>query len=841
MATTVIKAATLATNLDIGLPGATNWQNPANALTSNNLYAINDFGGSSSPSTNVKTHYLYVYKFQMGLPTTAIIEGLEAIVHRKGTGTVKDYYVGLIYEEDGDLTITTPGQQLPGDWPNTEAPATYGASDDLWNKTWTVAEVNADNFGFAISAEGDPTTLEAAQVDYIEMKVYYHQFIVETPTGGIHNGGSATAEVIYNVAIHATPALMAGHGGTDIFADMSGGATATGSAAVVSGYIPVGGSITSGKATVLYTANIRITNVTSHARAGGTATHNHTLEVRLSGGTSAYGSATVVNSYIPTGTTLLGGETVATVIYVVTASGGSKVNHTAFVDPYIMEGGVRAISVTASIDVIYEIQAAGGLNANYTVVPLTFIPMDGGVTVNGQGVRVDILNGMGGAVLNGEADVRPFAEEMRGGTKANGTAFVDPYIPTGAIHATGSAEHTMIMVDQPAPITYAFTLRPDKDVPPDTDSNDYGVAWVRLDAINNVLHWHIRHSFSSAPNAVRFRGPASKTQVNSTIIRVDQLQSTLSPIIGSSPITAAQKIDIQNGLWYLFIRHDLTSSRIRGQLTNDPPALSSQAQISLRCDFAGSGGNKANGSAVVTVHYKPTAQGGIAVDGSGFNFIEVITSGGVVSAGESSFEYTSNPVFEGRGSIATGEAIENSIFICLIESYGVFADGIALKGIHQNVGGVVLALGQAEQMRFALPAVSGGAFGLGSFTMTQIYAPPPIKGGVRCFHRTIASIIKPVQPSVHRGYALAMKSNNILKKEPKPTNKLLNPIKAVSPKLSEDRFQIQEQSDWCDFGEPCDHAYLAPIVKKRQGRFIPAKHRKTAKKNLGIATVTIST
>jgi hypothetical protein len=291
----------------------------------------------------------------------------------------------------------------------------------------------------------------------------------------------------------------------------------------------------------------------------------------------------------------------------------------------------------------------------------------------------------------------------------------------------------------------------------------------------------------------------------------------------------------------LFIRHDPTSSRIRGQLTNDPPALNSQAQVSLRCDLAGSGGNKTNGSAIVAVHYKPTIQGGIAVDGSGFSFIEMTTNGGVVSAGESSLEYTSNPVFEGHGSIATGEALENSIFICPIDSYGVFADGIALKGIHQNVGGVVLTLGQAEQIRFALPAVSGGAFGLSSFTMTQIYAPPPIKGGARCFHRTIASIIKPVQPSVHRGYALAMKSNNILKKEPKPTNKLLDPVKTSSPKLSEDRFQIQEQSDWCDFGEPCDHAYLAPIVKKRQGGFVPAKHKKTIKRNRGIATATIST
>jgi hypothetical protein len=200
MSTIVVKSATAAENMSVGIPGAANWTNPTNAISSNNQYAINDYGGITGVSI---TNYLYAHTFDFNLPLNAVLEGFEVTVERRGIGSTEDYYVGLIYF-DGMRQITTPGKQLPGTWPTFDANVTYGSPADLWNKVWTIAETNDSSFGFAISAEGNPIDLDSAQIDSIQITAYYHQAITEIPTGSLLGGGVAEVTCSYSTSIQGS-------------------------------------------------------------------------------------------------------------------------------------------------------------------------------------------------------------------------------------------------------------------------------------------------------------------------------------------------------------------------------------------------------------------------------------------------------------------------------------------------------------------------------------------------------------------------------------------------------------------------------------------------------------
>jgi hypothetical protein len=203
MSTIVVKTATAAENMSVGIPGAANWVNPTNAISSNNLYATNDYGGLTGVSV---TNYLYVNSFDFNLPLNAVIEGFEVAVERRGVGSTEDYYVGLIYL-DGVRQITAPGKQLSGLWPTFDGNVIYGSPNDLWNKSWTVTETNDSSFGFAISAEGRPIDLDSAQIDSIQITAYYHQEISESPVGSISGGGTAEVTCSYETSIQGSSLL----------------------------------------------------------------------------------------------------------------------------------------------------------------------------------------------------------------------------------------------------------------------------------------------------------------------------------------------------------------------------------------------------------------------------------------------------------------------------------------------------------------------------------------------------------------------------------------------------------------------------------------------------------
>lgn len=91
-------------------------------------------------------------------------------IERKGSSSpgIADNRVRIV--KGGSIGTTN---KTGGAWPTSDAYATYGADDDLWGETWTPADINASNFGVAISAIGEFAFPTVASVDHIRITVYY--------------------------------------------------------------------------------------------------------------------------------------------------------------------------------------------------------------------------------------------------------------------------------------------------------------------------------------------------------------------------------------------------------------------------------------------------------------------------------------------------------------------------------------------------------------------------------------------------------------------------------------------------------------------------------------------
>ena len=120
--------------------GTLTWAMPQNAAISDNTYA--HISGSFA------TQYLKATDFGFALPPDAVIEGIQIDFERRGF-KVFDNRVRIV--RNGVVGGTD--RSIPGDWNAfSDVVRTYGGNGDLWGESWTAADINNANFGFAISA-----------------------------------------------------------------------------------------------------------------------------------------------------------------------------------------------------------------------------------------------------------------------------------------------------------------------------------------------------------------------------------------------------------------------------------------------------------------------------------------------------------------------------------------------------------------------------------------------------------------------------------------------------------------------------------------------------------------
>lgn len=182
-----------ATAVDNG-GGAAVWANPSNVFSSNDSLAVATLNFSAGPAT---TNYLKATNFGFTIPAGATINGIVANIERNGDlgngNKIFDNSLKLI--KNGTISGSDKADALT-QWPSSDTVATYGSMTDLWGATWTASDINASNFGIAISAikTGGGNSNKIAAIDYISLTVYY----TPLPTTGtivitkVANGGTGT-------------------------------------------------------------------------------------------------------------------------------------------------------------------------------------------------------------------------------------------------------------------------------------------------------------------------------------------------------------------------------------------------------------------------------------------------------------------------------------------------------------------------------------------------------------------------------------------------------------------------------------------------------------------------
>jgi cysteine-rich repeat protein len=155
-----------ATVVDDPSVGLAAWISPESAALSDDVRAFVYF--NCNPNCEGQTHYLRASGFGFAIPNAATIDGIQVDMER----------VGLItFDQQARIlkggAFGAANKALPDQWPlqGVDTVATYGGNGDLWGETWTPADINDADFGFAISvfiAENGP-----AFVDAISITVFY--------------------------------------------------------------------------------------------------------------------------------------------------------------------------------------------------------------------------------------------------------------------------------------------------------------------------------------------------------------------------------------------------------------------------------------------------------------------------------------------------------------------------------------------------------------------------------------------------------------------------------------------------------------------------------------------
>ena len=187
--------------VDVAGVGTIAWKNPGNIAASGVADVRLNNGHSIS-------HYLQGTQYGFAIPAGSTINGIAVIINRYASGTspdITDYVVSLV--RGG--AIVGANRASPSVWPTALATSTYGGDTDLWGTTWSVADINATDFGVVLSAQRVGTGgARTAYVDYMQITVNY---TLPGTTTSV-NCGSGTPVVTYgsSVTCVATVTRLAG-------------------------------------------------------------------------------------------------------------------------------------------------------------------------------------------------------------------------------------------------------------------------------------------------------------------------------------------------------------------------------------------------------------------------------------------------------------------------------------------------------------------------------------------------------------------------------------------------------------------------------------------------------
>ncbi len=153
--------------------GVISWSNPDNALSSDG-----HFSNAAALVIGTNSEYLVLTDFGFSIPASSTIDGITVEIQKKAVKVLM--VVGSAVVTDNSVMIVKGGVIGGTDhasattWSTGAATyAQYGHSSDAWGRTWTVADINAADFGIAISASFGGLVLPNAQIDHVRITVHY--------------------------------------------------------------------------------------------------------------------------------------------------------------------------------------------------------------------------------------------------------------------------------------------------------------------------------------------------------------------------------------------------------------------------------------------------------------------------------------------------------------------------------------------------------------------------------------------------------------------------------------------------------------------------------------------
>ncbi len=145
---------------------------PGNAYASDNAYAVDTNSGTGTSSSYTSTakdrHLFYTYGF--GLPTGATILGIQVRLEAKVDSTSGSPKMYVQLSGDGGSTWTTG--KGTATLARTDAVYTLGGTADLWNTTWTAAQLSDASFRVRIIDVATNTSRDFS-LDQIAVQVTY--------------------------------------------------------------------------------------------------------------------------------------------------------------------------------------------------------------------------------------------------------------------------------------------------------------------------------------------------------------------------------------------------------------------------------------------------------------------------------------------------------------------------------------------------------------------------------------------------------------------------------------------------------------------------------------------
>ena len=156
--------------------GSFSWSSVVNVALSDNVPASNGIALGVLVTKN--TNYLVVQNFGFAVPSTASICGVEVTIERKATGlligsSIKDNSIRLIKNN----IISGTNMASTDNWPASDGNKVYGDVNETWGSAWTPADINAIDFGVAISAKlssGLASLFLTAEIDQVSVRVFYN-------------------------------------------------------------------------------------------------------------------------------------------------------------------------------------------------------------------------------------------------------------------------------------------------------------------------------------------------------------------------------------------------------------------------------------------------------------------------------------------------------------------------------------------------------------------------------------------------------------------------------------------------------------------------------------------